>query len=183
MGSIQTFLEQDHARLDALLARAVADPAQIDETAYAEFRAGLLRHIAMEEKVLLADAKSRRGGDPLSAAAQLRLDHAAIAAMLAARPDAELVADLRALLVQHNHIEEGDGGVYAQCERHAGADVDALLRRLHDVPPARPAPYSPRARIAAEIRRAIDAAQRARSSSEVRHVAKALPRRLGGEVT
>src|SRR5215471_2449433 len=112
MGSIQTFLEQDHARLDALLSRAVADPARIDETAYAEFRAGLLRHIAMEEKVLLADAKSRRGGEPLPAAAQLRLDHAAIAAMLAARPDEELVADLRALLALHNRIEEGDDGVY-----------------------------------------------------------------------
>ncbi len=164
MGSIQDFLEADHRRLEALLDRACADTDHVELSAYGEFRAGLLRHVAMEEKVLLADAKTRRRGARLPAAAQLRLDHAAIAAMLAAQPDARLVGDLRALLAIHDPLEEGDDGVYAQCERLAGAEADALLRRLHDVPPARPAPYSPHARIAAEIRRAIDAARRGRAT-------------------
>ena len=47
-GAIHAFLADDHARLDALLSRAVADADNVDRDAYAEFRAGLLRHIAME---------------------------------------------------------------------------------------------------------------------------------------
>ncbi len=163
-GPIRRMLSADHERLDGLLARAASGEGRVDEAAYAEFRAGLLRHIAMEEKVLLADAKARRGGEALPAAAQLRLDHAAIAAMLAAAPDAGLLADLRGLLALHNRIEEGEDGVYAQCERLAGPDVDALLARLHAVPAARPAPWSPRERIAREIRRALDAAYAARAA-------------------
>jgi hypothetical protein len=56
-GPVASFLAGDHVRLDALLRRATA-PRAIDEAAYAEFRAGLLRHIGMEEKILLPAAHS-----------------------------------------------------------------------------------------------------------------------------
>lgn len=51
-GLIHSFLSQDHARLDALLIRATSHPEVVDAASYADFRAGLLRHIAIEEKVL-----------------------------------------------------------------------------------------------------------------------------------
>ena len=60
-GKIHLYLGDDHRRLDALLERAVADPQNIDGSAYAQFRAGLLKHIGMEEKVLLPAAQKRRG--------------------------------------------------------------------------------------------------------------------------
>ena len=64
-GKIHRFLADDHARLDRLLERAAANPKTVDPAAYAEFRAGLLRHIAMEEKILLPAAQRLRGGAPL----------------------------------------------------------------------------------------------------------------------
>jgi hypothetical protein len=46
-------LADDHARIDHALQRATRQPETIAPDAYAEFRAGLLRHIGMEEKILL----------------------------------------------------------------------------------------------------------------------------------
>src|SRR5262245_13655717 len=152
MGPIHDFLAADHERLSALL----------DAGAWEEFRAGLLRHIAIEEKVLLAEAKRLRGGAALPAAAQLRLDHAAIASMLAVRPAAWVLAELRALLEVHNVVEEGADGVYAQCERLAGEDLAALRARALAVPPVRLAPAIDPERIRGEIARAVKAAWAAR---------------------
>ena len=47
---IRRYLADDHTRLGALLEKAWAKPGLIDREAYAEFRAGLLRHIGLEEK-------------------------------------------------------------------------------------------------------------------------------------
>src|SRR5262245_30922604 len=74
------------SRLDALLERAMSDPENIDDSAYAQFRAGLLKHIGMEEKVLLPAAQKLRGGEPLPVAPRLRLDHGALAALLVPSP-------------------------------------------------------------------------------------------------
>src|SRR5690606_18715222 len=116
MGSdaITRFLTADHARLDALLDAATnQEPHDLD--AYAEFRRGLLRHIGIEEKVLLPAAQRASGGTPLPVAARLRLDHGAIAALLVPTPNPVIVATLRHILAQHNPIEEGTGGLYPTC--------------------------------------------------------------------
>jgi len=127
--SVARLLEEDHARLDALLARAAVDPG-----AYAGFRAGLLRHIAMEEKTLLPSAQRARGGEPLPVAARLRLDHGALAALLVPTPTPAIFATIRRILARHNALEEGTDGVYAICERLAGQDAAALARALAAVP-------------------------------------------------
>ena len=124
-GRIERLLGDDHARLDALLARAAGDPS-----AYAEFRKGLLRHIGMEEKILLPAAQRARGGDPLPAAAKLRADHGALAALLVPTPTPTILRALRGILARHNALEEGPDGVYAACERLAGDEIDALVRAL-----------------------------------------------------
>ena len=84
--AIHRFLTDDHRRLDALLERAVADVQRFDHAAYAAFRGGLLRHIGLEEKILLPEAQRLRGGEPLAVAATLRLQHGAIAALLVPTP-------------------------------------------------------------------------------------------------
>ena len=53
--SLHDFLAADHVRLDGLLTVARAGD-RIDADAYEQFRAGLLRHIGMEEKILLPAA-------------------------------------------------------------------------------------------------------------------------------
>jgi hypothetical protein len=132
-GPLHDFLQRDHVRLDELLRRSDAGPS-IDAAAYAAFRGGLLRHIAMEEKVLLPEARRLRGGEPLPGTKQIRADHAALAALLVPAPTHELVARIRAVLAEHNPLEEGPGGMYAACEQLAGSDAGTLLARVRAVP-------------------------------------------------
>src|SRR5574342_573740 len=91
-GMLTEFLVEDHRRLDGLFQATVAHPGSIDDRAYAQFRAGLLRHIGMEEKILLPAAQRRRSGEPLPIAAKLRLDHGAIAALLVPTPTPRIIA-------------------------------------------------------------------------------------------
>jgi hypothetical protein len=100
--------------------------------AYATFRAGLLKHIGMEEKVLFPAARKQRGGAPLPSAAKLRLDHGALTALLVPSPTAPIVAAIRAILEAHNPLEEDPGGIYDQCEQLAGAEADEILRQLQN---------------------------------------------------
>jgi hypothetical protein len=128
-GPIARYLADDHMRLDALLTRGTSDPS-----AYAEFRRGLLRHIGMEEKLLLPAAQRAKGGEPLPAAARLRLDHGALAALLVPTPTPAIRAALRGILARHNALEEGPDGIYAACERLAGDDSATLLAALRAFP-------------------------------------------------
>src|SRR5690349_21665021 len=103
MESISRMMADDHRRLEDLLERAAAaDP--VDAVLYEQFRSGLLRHIGMEEKVLLPAVRRARGGEPLPLARQLRLDHGAIAAMLVPAPTQLGIARLRALLDIHDNL-------------------------------------------------------------------------------
>ncbi len=130
--NIHRYLADDHRRLDGLLDRATADPENIDAAAYAQFRAGLLKHIGMEEKILLPAAQKRRSGEPLPIAPRLRLDHGALAALLVPSPTAPVVAAIRAILKIHNRLEEDPGGMYDQCEDIVGGEVDAILSQLEN---------------------------------------------------
>jgi hypothetical protein len=134
LGPVATYLVADHHRLEALLARAVACPPAVDLGAYDEFRRGLLRHIGMEEKILLPAAQRLRHGMPLPVAGRLRSDHGALAALLVPAPTPAIIAAIRRILADHNRLEEGPGGVYATCERLAGRGVAALATELAAAP-------------------------------------------------
>lgn len=141
MERITDYLSDDHARLDALLARARAG-AELDTEAYEAFRAGLLRHIGIEEKVLFPAAKAAQGGVPLSRAAVLHAAHARIGVILARAPTPTAVAELAALLEIHNADEEGADGVYAECEDLLGETLSGSLAiRAREYPAVRVAPY------------------------------------------
>lgn len=159
-GPISEFLTRDHERLDALLARTTADPHSLDLEAFAEFRAGLLRHIAMEEKVLFADAKARRDTELLPLVEQLHADHAAIATLLIPPPTRELIATLRRVLDEHNPLEEEPGGLYDKCDVAAGSDVSSVVARMHAIPPARVSQHLDDPRVHAHIERMLAARRR-----------------------
>lgn len=141
MGPIETFLTADHSRLDTLLARAVRDDGTIDTGVYADFRQGLLRHIAMEEKTLLPYAKAKRGGEALPIAATLRKDHGEIAALLVPSPTPDICRQLRELLARHNPLEEGPDGLYATCDILAGVEADGMVERIKAQPRVPVAPH------------------------------------------
>ena len=155
-GPIDDFLTRDHARLDDLLLRCRRGDA-IDLAPYEEFRAGLLRHIAMEEKVLLPEARRLRGGEPLELAAQLRADHAALAALLIPTPSPEIVDTIAGILESHNRLEEGPDGVYAACEKLVGDGAGELFDRLVAVPEAKVASHLDEPRVHAHIARLLKA--------------------------
>ena len=136
-GVIADFLAEDHRRLDGLLQAASRHPGQVDSKAYDEFRAGLLRHIGMEEKLLLPALQRWRGGEPVPVAAKLRLDHGALATLLMPTPSALILATIRRILSDHNQLEEGSDGLYALCDRLPDAETQRLWDALQAAPPIR----------------------------------------------
>lgn len=139
MTTLSEHLEQDHREIDALLAEACSG-AEIDLALYDEFRARLLRHIGWEEKILFRAAAEVRG-EPLPAAARLRRDHGRIAALLTRRPTRASIAELSAILAEHNEVEEGERGVYAECDELLRDQTDELISRMRAVPEVPLAPF------------------------------------------
>jgi regulator of cell morphogenesis and NO signaling len=137
LGPVHRYMTEDHARLEGLLNASVADPERFDHEAFERFRGGLLRHIGIEEKVLLPDVRRRRGGEALPLARQLRVEHGALTSLMVPTPDAALVAEVRALLRDHNPLEEEPGGLYDVCDLLAGDEAEVLAARARaarDVP-------------------------------------------------
>ncbi len=136
------FFAGDHRRLDALLERSVADSA-VDRPSFDAFRAGILKHIAMEEKRLIPEATAARGGRTMPIAAKLRVDHGAIAALLVPTPTPRIVALLVGLLDRHNAREEEPGGLYQTCDGALGETAAArLVDSLRSFPDVRLKPYN-----------------------------------------
>jgi hypothetical protein len=133
-GAIYSYLADDHRRLEDALQRATNSGGVIEPQAYAEFRGGLLRHIGMEEKILLPEARAAQGGKAIPLAPRLRLDHGALAALLVLTPTHSIIAAIRTILAAHNPLEEGADGVYEQCERLAGTAAERVLVRLQNTP-------------------------------------------------
>ncbi len=157
-GLVTHFLTEDHRRLDTLLQSAVAHADHVDQGAYTQFRAGLLRHIGMEEKILLPAAKRLRGGEPLLIAAKLRLDHGAIATLLIPTPTVAIIARIRGILKGHNTIEEGPGGLYETCDELAGSEAAQLLAKLQAAPEVTVLPHSDTPAVMNGVRRALERA-------------------------
>ena len=143
-----------------LLERAAAKPETIDPQLFEAFREGLLRHIGMEEKILLPAARRARGGEPLPIARQLRLDHGAIAALLVPTPTPTGIARLRQLLTLHDALEEGVDAVYDACDRLLSDEVATLLSALKAYPRVRTAPHVDGPQVEAHIRMTLDLAGR-----------------------
>ncbi len=141
VGPIESFMTEDHVELDRLLGAAQRPDGTIDDAAYTRFRGRLLRHIAMEEKVLLPFAREKRAGAPLAVAAQLRADHGEIAKLLVRSPSPAIIAALQAILGEHNRLEEGPRGLYATCDALAGEESGELVERLRARPEVPQAKY------------------------------------------
>jgi len=131
---------QDHVGIDRHLAASEGADGSIHAGPYTAFRQDLLRHIGMEEKVLLPYARLKRQGEPLALSARLRADHGALARLLARPPTPTLLAEIREILGRHNPLEEGADGLYAACDLLAGSEGLAVVDRLRaqpDVPLAK----------------------------------------------
>jgi hypothetical protein len=158
LGAITDLLSADHARLEELLRRATARAGAIDIEPYGAFRRGLLRHIGIEEKILLPAAQRARGGEALPIATRLRLDHGAIAALLVPTPTAGVVQTIRDILTSHNALEEGPDGMYATCDRLLAAEAGAVAAEIAVYPEPRANPHNDGPDVMAAVRRALERA-------------------------
>jgi hypothetical protein len=156
--AITDFLVKDHGRLEGLLQSAVAQVGSVDQGTYDQFRAGLLRHIGMEEKILLPAAQRLRAREPLLIASKLRLDHGAIATLLIPTPTVAIIAMIRAVLKDHNTIEEGPGGLYETCDELAGSEAAQLLATLQAAPEVTVLPQSDTPTVMSTLHRVLERA-------------------------
>ncbi len=155
--AITRHLTADHERLERLLDAATRSEPY-DLATYAEFRRGLLRHIAIEEKLLLPAAQEAAGGEPLPIAARLRLDHGAIAALLVPTPTPVVVATLRHVLAQHNPIEEGPDGLYATCDALLAPRAAEIVAEMESYPEVPVSPHNDSPRVMPAVERALERA-------------------------
>src|SRR5699024_4375020 len=140
---LHQFFTQDHRRIDDLLERATADPNQIDDHLYRQFRVGLLTHIKMEENILFPAAKKANGGKPLPNFDRFRLEHGALTTLMAVPPTPEMLRVLTHVLTRHDDAEEVRGGMYEVCEALTTAQTDQLLAQLHQITPVPVHPPNP----------------------------------------
>ena len=145
-GSLYQHFTDDHKRLEQLMIQANSNPDKIDFATYDEFRQGLLQHISIEEKILLPAIHQAHGGHPFPSSARLRLDHGALAALMVPPPSQQIIAAIKAILTDHNLIEESSGGLYETCEELVGKNLSNLMEKVRNLPeiailPTKSSPY------------------------------------------
>lgn len=140
--NISSFFAEDHRRLALLLDRAIDQRGNIDETAYSEFRSGLLRHIALEEKILLPEVQKANSGKAYPLAARLRLEHGAIVALLVLPPAASVKNVLLGILEQHNTCEECVPGLYHDCDVLLSESTERITKKVQEYPDVPMMPYN-----------------------------------------
>jgi hypothetical protein len=165
-GPLHTYLAQDHDRLAAWLARTLDSPPGLDQGAYAHFRAGLLRHIGLEEKLLLPLVRRGGGSELALLADQLHRDHAALTALLVPPPAPELIHTIRSILEEHNVLEEESGGLYEACERLAAGNAQTLATQLQAARAVPVRPHIDTALVRKNIEVLLTARKRAVAESE-----------------
>jgi hypothetical protein len=154
-GSLYEFFAKDHRRLENLLDKATSGPSGYDMTAYGEFRSGLLKHIKMEETILLPAAQKERGGVPLEIAAKIRLDHGALTALMVPPPSRMIIGALRAILADHDLIEEQPSGMYDKLEELTGSEIEDLVLRARATPAVPVHPHNDAPFVLDSTRRAL----------------------------
>ncbi len=155
---ITNYLSDDHDRLDALLKQSLKPDGSIDLDAYHQFRQGLLRHIGIEEKVLIPALKNDLDDEIKSTLERIRMDHSAIVALLVPTPSPEIISALHAIVEKHNELEEKNGGFY---ERSDAYDAQASLHMAENVrnaPEVKSLPNNPDPKVLEATRRALERA-------------------------
>jgi hypothetical protein len=150
-----TYLRDEHRALLAALDEALAGPSGFDPARYASFRAQLLRHMAVEERLVVSPLRARQVVVPDGY--EVRVEHAALAALLAAAPDAALAVELRALLTAHCAREEAPGGLFEVLAGHViGDDAVQMAKTFPDV---KAATYSSATWLPRTVKDALDLAR------------------------
>jgi hypothetical protein len=112
--ALRDWLVRDHDEIDVLLRKARA-PEAFDLEAFGRFRERLLRHIAVEERLLFTAIQRTNEGRLPETVSELQIEHAALTSLLVPTPDYVLAEEIAGLLERHTNLEEFPAGVYDQC--------------------------------------------------------------------
>ena len=154
-GPLYEFFANDHRRLEELLERATSAAKGYEMASYGEFRSGLLKHIKMEETILMPAAEKAQGGAPLDIATRIRLDHGALTALMVPPPSPMIISALRSILASHDLIEEQPSGMYDRLEELTGPEIDSLVARARATTDVPVHPHNSSASILDATRRAL----------------------------
>ena len=123
------YLIEDHRRLETLLTGAMRN-GTLDHEQYNLFRAGQLRHVAIEETLVLPTVRQHNGG--FFGDRQIHLEHLAITALLLQPPSDEVLHVLRALLEKHTFLEETNRTLYDALDACCAERHPELLQRMQE---------------------------------------------------
>jgi hypothetical protein len=127
--SASNILAAQHRRIEQLFLTATADPGSVDASMYDEFRSILLRHIAIEENIVLPLLRKHlRGGFPMEL--QLRIEHDALAALCVLSPGPEVLYSMHALLIRHDRLEEAHGTLYDLFDDCARREPESIVEQI-----------------------------------------------------
>jgi hypothetical protein len=130
---IHQMLEPDHVRLNDLRQIVVTSEVHAEHPAYRSFRAGLLRHIAMEEKLLLQAVKDALG-HPHPLAERLRTDHSLLATLLIPPPTLAILKEMGEIMHAHHEVEEKPGGFFDAVEQIIPEQLERISHKLEHFP-------------------------------------------------
>lgn len=156
-GELYNYFFGDHRELEEALEEAAAG-ATIDTAAYSRFRVGILRHIGLEEKVLLPALEPVVKDRMMAVLDQIRLDHGAITALLVPPPTHGIVRAVRHILERHNVLEESREGLYDVCEKLPADVVQHIVEKARSAPPVKVVPNNPAPGVIDATRRALERA-------------------------
>src|SRR3972149_2173677 len=106
------YLPADHDRIDNFLQQALTESGDVNLDTYNGFRQGLLRHIGIEEKILIPALQPHLTERMKEILAQIRADHSVIVSLLVPPPSKGIITVMRMILNKHNTLEEENGGFY-----------------------------------------------------------------------
>lgn len=155
---VSEYLALDHERLDVLFELATLRPEKVDPDAYGKFRQGLLRHIGIEEKILIPALQPILNDESKAILARIRSDHSAIVALLVPEPVPPVIAALRDILSKHNDLEETHGGFYELSNQLSAESIGQLTERMKSAPEVKSLPNNPDPRVLEATRRALERA-------------------------
>ncbi len=153
--AVYEYLSHDHNEMDSLLDRATAKPGEIDVDLYGQFRRKLLRHISIEEKLVLPTIARLQGGKSAAIAERLRLDHGALTALMVPSPTEDIIRTIRSILAVHNPLEEDEGGLYRLLDNLAGEEAEQLTQKMRSFPEVPVRPHNDRPGVLEAAQRAV----------------------------
>jgi hypothetical protein len=140
MGRISAVLTAMHDGLRRDLDACLLSGGGVDLERFDRYRHQLLRHISLEEQVLMPALIAALGRPP-DFRNGLRKDHAGIAALCVPAPEREWLENLRDLLDEHYRIEEEPGGFLDLCDQVLEPRTEAVLAAVERHPTPKLAPF------------------------------------------